>query len=369
MQLSICIKERTGKIMFRRPITSCSVVWLLACCMLTAWVQSQAHAELTFEPSWQVPVYEQVRQQVLNWLGQGQFEQQAAETAQSFWPDKERAELSGTELLDRTVRTIAKVNAQARKLHGQCSSPYKLNSLPDAKFLSESDVSVFARNNLSLYLARWQVQRGLYDEVIETLEGIEPADVVDPSSLLFYRMVAHHQVVHPEQSRAALAQLLEHEDSLPQRYRHVANLLGHDLSSLKDESLDHIARRMNDVRRRLELGRAGKKVQMVEKDIMDSLQKLIERLEQQSQQQSSSGSANGSQQGNQPMQDSQLPTMEAPMQVDQKDIGNKSGWGDLPPRQREEALQQIGRDFPAHYRELIEQYFRELAAEGESSER
>jgi hypothetical protein len=63
------------------------------------------------------------------------------------------------------------------------------------------------------------------------------------------------------------------------------------------------------------------------------------------------------------MQDSQLPSMQAPMEVDQRDIGHKSGWGDLPPRERERALQQIGRDFPAHYRELIEQYFRELAAE------
>ena len=27
-------------------------------------------------------------------------------------------------------------------------------------------------------------------------------------------------------------------------------------------------------------------------------------------------------------------------------------------------MQQIGRDFPSHYRDVIEQYFRRLAAEG-----
>ena len=53
----------------------------------------------------------------------------------------------------------------------------------------------------------------------------------------------------------------------------------------------------------------------------------------------------------------------APGNVTQKNIGNKSGWGDLPPKQREEALQQIGKDFPAHYRDVIEQYFRKLATE------
>ena len=32
---------------------------------------------------------------------------------------------------------------------------------------------------------------------------------------------------------------------------------------------------------------------------------------------------------------------------------------------RQEALQQIGQEFPAHYRDMIEQYFRKLATENE----
>jgi hypothetical protein len=49
--------------------------------------------------------------------------------------------------------------------------------------------------------------------------------------------------------------------------------------------------------------------------------------------------------------------------VDQKKIGSKSGWGDLPPKEREEALQQISKDLPAHFRDVIEEYFRKLARE------
>ena len=45
-----------------------------------------------------------------------------------------------------------------------------------------------------------------------------------------------------------------------------------------------------------------------------------------------------------------------PGEVTKKNIGSGSGWGDLPPKEREEAMQQIGRDFPAHYRDVIEQY-------------
>jgi hypothetical protein len=63
------------------------------------------------------------------------------------------------------------------------------------------------------------------------------------------------------------------------------------------------------------------------------------------------------------MQDSRLPSLKAPGRVDQRDIGNQAGWGNLPPKEREEALQEIGREFPAHYRQLIEQYFRDLANE------
>ena len=86
---------------------------------------------------------------------------------------------------------------------------------------------------------------------------------------------------------------------------------------------------------------------------------MIKQLEEQQQQQTM-GMA-GSAQSSTPMQDSQLPSLKAPGKVDPRDIGHQSGWGDLPPKEREEALQQIGREYPAHYRQLIEQYFRDLA--------
>ncbi len=39
-------------------------------------------------------------------------------------------------------------------------------------------------------------------------------------------------------------------------------------------------------------------------------------------------------------------------------------WGNLPPKEREEALQQLGKDLPSHYRDVIEEYFRKLARDG-----
>jgi hypothetical protein len=119
---------------------------------------------------------------------------------------------------------------------------------------------------------------------------------------------------------------------------------------------------MRDIRRRLDYGRAGSKVQKIEQGVLDSLEKKIEDLEKQQQQQQASA-AGGSPQASRPMQDSMPAELKAPMQVDRRDIGHESGWGDLPDKERKQALQEVGREFPAHYRELIEQYFRELANE------
>ena len=51
----------------------------------------------------------------------------------------------------------------------------------------------------------------------------------------------------------------------------------------------------------------------------------------------------------------------APGEVDKKDIGNKAGWGSLAPKKAAEAKNVINRNFPSHYREAIEQYFKKLA--------
>ena len=338
-------------------------IWLLCHC-LSGWlaVCAVARGELTFEPSWELPEYSAVRQQVLQWSVESRVADELRTEVQSLWPSVDLRNGDGSDLLQRVTDTLAAVDVRARQLVTECNAEFQGPVPPDASWLRDETVPAFVRDNLALYYARWCAQRGLYDEVVATLEGLKPADVVDPAGLLFYRTVAYQQLVEPEESRAALVRLLEHEDALPRRYQQVAELLSRDLAGLKDESLDHIARRMNDVRRRLEFGRAGKQVQMAEKGVVDSLDKLIKKLEDQQQQQQIGGSSGG-QQSSKPMQDSWLPGMRAPMQVDQRDIGSKSGWGDLPPKEREQALQQIGREFPGYYRDLIEQYFRDLADE------
>jgi hypothetical protein len=104
--------------------------------------------------------------------------------------------------------------------------------------------------------------------------------------------------------------------------------------------------------------------------VIESLDKLIAAIEKQQQQQDQSGSGGvgGSGKGGtgKPMDDSRIADGKGPGDVTRRDIGDTEGWGNLPPHKREEALQQIGREFPAHYREAIEHYFKRLAAGNES---
>ena len=86
----------------------------------------------------------------------------------------------------------------------------------------------------------------------------------------------------------------------------------------------------------------------------------LEKKRQQQQQMMQSGQAGGSKSNN-PANDSMLPNMQGSGDVDKKKLGEESDWGNLPPKQREEALQALGKEFPSHYREVIEEYFRKLA--------
>ncbi|TWU27241.1 hypothetical protein [Bythopirellula polymerisocia] len=333
------------------------VILSLACFFATAI----ASAQLSFEPSWYPPSYETVREQVFTWIDSTTADPVLAQEARSLWPSLSLRELDGPAMLDLVVETAAMTNPQIANLMAQCNEQSFEPLPPDLLWLSSSQLPEMVQNNVRLYVARWLTQHTRYDDVLVLLGDLQVEDVVDPASLLFCRMVAHHQVVEPDRSRAALVELLEQAETIPVRYRQVAELVEKDLAGLEDESLDHVSRRMNDVRRRLNLGQAGKQVQVVEKGVVDSLDGLIKKIEEQQQQQSGSGS--GSAQSSTPMQDSQLPSLKAPGKVDKKDIGHQAGWGDLPPKEREEAMQQIGREFPAHYRQLIEQYFRDLADE------
>ncbi len=340
--------------------------WPLAAIALVgvAWLFSgsaaaQAPAPLA-PPTWRAPAAQEVQAQVLAWLDQRKADAATRTKALELWksPPQDPAEV-----LDRLVRTFALADDNVAQLVAFCSKPRGVAVPPAPPWLtSDGSAPAFVARNVRLWYARWLVHEELFDEAADLLRGLAPQDVVDPASLLFYQGVVYHRLVQGEAARQALGALLSGTPA-PQRYLALARLMDADLKDLKEDTLDHIARRMADIERRLDLGRAGPKVRKLEDGVIESLDKLIKRLEAQQQQASSSGGANNVQ-SMRPAQDSRIMEGKGKGDVDRKRVGSQGGWGNLPPRQREEALQQIGRDFPSHYREIVEQYFRKLASEG-----
>lgn len=310
--------------------------------------------------AWQAPKTEDVRKQLFQWLDAQKVDPPARDVIAKLWTDSSTA--AGPELLGRLAESLAVVDPQVRTLVDQCAQRHKPGPLPGYPWLSDAKTLPLVARNMRLYYGCYLVRETLFDEALEQFKGLEPNEVVDPASLLFCEAVAYHGLVHRDEGLQAAERLLQDEQQTPKRYVALARLIQDDLKGVEDESLDHIARRMEDIRRRLDLGRAGPKVRSIEDGVVKSLSDLIKKIEDQQQQQQQ-GAGSGSLQSSSPAQDSHLMGGKGRGEVTQKNVGAKSGWGDLPPKQREEAMQQIGRDFPSHYREVIEQYFKKLAGE------
>ena len=244
----------------------------------------------------------------------------------------------------------------------------KLSSL-----VANGAIPVWLKPDLQLAFARRLIEHQRIDEAFALLNTMSIDSVSDPSSYLFSLSVCQHYLLMKQPCEDSLRKLLEREMELPSRYAITAKLMLSDIEPLKEDSLDEVARMMNDVERRLSLGRTGKQVRDQEQAIIEKLDKMIEKMEQQQQQQQQQRK----QQQQQRQQQQQNQRKDSQQQnasdqstpggssgegeVDNKDIGDKSGWGNLPPAARQEALQSMTKDLPSHYREVIEAYFKKLS--------
>jgi hypothetical protein len=374
MCVAVCVSRRSEKIHIDKVSTLggymnifvngrqrnvlCLGVTLVAVLIMGQGLPAQQAAERS-EPLGNSSRFEQVRNEVFAWLDSQPLDEPVRRQLREAWlADVGRGDES--QLLDRVAVTVAAVVPEANQVYQACQQKPTL-PLPAWPLFDPARPEDFVSRTMRVYVARWLVHHQLYDEAIELTRGLKPEDVVFPATLLFYQSVAHHKLLHKDECLPLLARLLANESSIPRRYRDVARLMTADLTPLQPDSLDEISRMMDDIRRRLDLGRAGRIVRKQEDDVIAKLDKMIEELEKQLQQQQAAAAGGGNLQPSQPAQDSVPLGGTGPGNVAQRNIGHGSGWGNLPPRQREEALQEISKNLPSHYRSVIEEYFRKLA--------
>jgi hypothetical protein len=345
-------------------------MWLALAALLVSANFASADDELEKRATWTPPTAEQVKAQLDEWLAARKVDELTKFKVEALWP-QQGGPTSPDQLLDQVAATIALVDDGVRELVFHCRHERLSPVPPKFAVLEDQAQAPLVRNNLRLLYGRWLAQHDLYDEALAQFEGLQPADVVDPATLLFYQSVGYHRLINKDKCLPALEKLLENEAALPERYEKLARLMQADMAPLKTDSLDEVARIMRNIENRLGLGRAGAIVRKEEEDVVAKLEKLIEELEKQ-QGGGGGGGGQGGQGGqgsgqggganpSQPMADSGIASNKGPGNVDLKKHADRGNWGDLPPAEREAALQNITKDLPAHYREVIEEYFRKLA--------
>lgn len=312
------------------------------------------------------PSLSDLRASVFEWIEERAPQQpQLAETIAPAWEFEDRP--SPEQLFETLMRTFYLADPETRQLVDACRqwnyAPQLLNAkLPDsARERSEPLLT----HNVRYYLARHFTLLTAYNDALKVFEQTDPKHVVDPAGYLFHRAVCEQHLLMKEQGLKTLSALRNQTESVPMRYRKLAELMQADLEQVEEKTLGEVARQMRDVERRLNLNQTDTDVQKVEEKIIATLDELIKKMEdQQQQQQSSSASGGGSSSGQPPQQQQQEAPNGGTMPagpLSQPQGGSQDHWGDLPPKAKEAAKNMLESDFPAHYRAAVEEYLKKLA--------
>jgi len=182
-------------------------------------------------------------------------------------------------LLDRVADTLALGNPEAARLLKDVRDPDAPAPVEVPALLKDPRTPAFLRANLALAYGKALTTRKVYEEALETLACAKPEDVVDPSAYLFHKAVCEHALMLQERADSSIDRLLVDAVDSPERYRMVAALMHFDMVTWQEKDLGWIARKMDNIQRRLDLKRGGKNTQKIQKEVLVRLDEMIKEIE------------------------------------------------------------------------------------------
>jgi hypothetical protein len=292
---------------------------------------------------------------------------------QAIWKQEDRT------VLDMVSDTLALGDPAAAALLADARNPNTPAPTKVPDLLKDAKNSVFFRANLGLAYARALSNRRVHEESLDVLKISRPEQVVDPMAYLFHRSVAEHALLNKSEATQTIIRLLDDGVGSPERYKTVSALMLLDMQTWKDKDLGSIARKMENIERRLDLARGGPQTQKIQKEVIMRLDELIKELENKAKKKPGSGGGDpnggGCPDGGAP--GSGPPNGNNPSSpATESGIANQGGtgrvdpvkmrklveeWGKMPPREQARALQELTQGMSARHREAIENYFRNLA--------
>jgi len=227
---------------------------------------------------------EAARAKIDAWLQEvGKSDQATRERVESIWRKND------TTVLDRVTEAIVTADPAAAKLLADARDPAipAPTKIPD--ILKSEKASAFYRANLGLAYARALSNRRIHEESLEVLKSVRPEHVVDPAAYLFHRAVAEHALLNKGEATKTIVRLLEDAANSPERYKTVSALMLLDMQAWKEKDLASIARKMENIERRLDLARGGPQTQKIQKEVIARLDELIRELENKAKKKSKPG--------------------------------------------------------------------------------
>ncbi len=182
-------------------------------------------------------------------------------------------------LFDKVAETLTLGDADAKKLLSEARDPQVAAPTEVPALLKDAKRPTFYRANLALAYAKALSNRRVYEEALETLNSVKAEQVVDPAAYLFHKAVAEHALTKGREANNTIVRLLDDVSDAPERYKTVAALMVFDILSWKDRDLGSIARKMDNIERRLDLSRGGPTTKKLQKDVVARLDEIIKEME------------------------------------------------------------------------------------------
>lgn len=309
-----------------------------------------------------IPDYATVRSKMLTWIESrsGATEESRA-NALKLWPAEESSR-SPDELWERSLETFSGLDPSTKEFLHRLSQPMKVPQPVDSPLLYEAGRGDFYLANLRMHYARWLTQSEFTELALELMNQINAEEVISPAAYYFYKAACQRRLIQREEGLKSLEALLALPPASPERYSQLGRLMKEEWTAVEEKSLEEVSMLMADVRRRLKLAQPGQKTQNAEDQVVKRLDEIIKKLEDQNNGgKGGSPGADSIRRPGTPADDSRIHGTKGPGEIDPKSLKVGDVWGNLDEKKRAEVQNLISRDFPAHYRRTIEEYFRKLA--------
>ena len=234
---------------------------------------------------------------------------------------------------------------------------------------TESKENPFLSANASVFAIKAMVEQRKYEDAGKRLEAF----LADPTAVDLFTCFAAEtaflkgylelQNIRYDDAVASLQEMLDRYPNAANRLRTAARQMLAELRSRRPERIGDVNDLMVYAERQLGLHDTGPRVQEHQQRAVDLLDQLIEEAESREQSGGGGGGGSGQQNPSAPMQESQLPGgggADVHLRSTRK-VRPGEAWGAMQPAERDKILQALRDRFPSRYRQLVEQYYKELS--------